>query len=168
MSCSRWLSIQSSLALATPADSHCVSPELRRFDATRTLIPSTPFNTHVSLPCSPQTHRTVSERAPNQVSELLWCRRRTRRGSFFCGRNRCLVTCRGDPRSLHLLHLAHEVLEIRRNRPVRLNGPWPRNWNRSGSRHQFLSFRQCFLSFVQCFLPGIQFRFPLSELLFSS
>jgi ATP-dependent DNA ligase len=25
MSCSRWLSIQSSLALATPVDSHCVS-----------------------------------------------------------------------------------------------------------------------------------------------
>ena len=169
MSCSRWLSIQSSLALATPVDSRCVSPELRRFDATRTSIPSTPCNTRVSLPCSRQTHRTLSERAPDQVSELLWRRRRNRRSSLFCGRNRCLVTWyRGNPPSLYLLHLAHEALEIRRNRPLRLAGGWPRNWSNPASRDQSLSFRQCFLSFVQCFLPGIQLRFPLSELLFSS
>src|SRR5580765_2623050 len=188
MLCSRWLSIQSSLALATPVDSHCVSPELRRFDATRTSIPSTPFNTHASLPCSQQIHRTPSERAPEQVSELLWRRRRTWRSSLFCGRSRCLVTLyRRSPHSLCLFHLAlpfceallhslfsfsshlvgicHEALKIRRNRPPRHSGPLSRNWSKSGSRDQLLSFRQCFLSFVQCFLPGIQLRFPLSKLL---
>ena len=67
MSCSRWLSIQSRAALATPVDSHCVSPELRRFDTTRTSIPSTRFNTHANLPCSRQSHRTLPERAPNQA-----------------------------------------------------------------------------------------------------
>src|ERR671919_1032206 len=82
MSCSKWLSIQSSLVIATPVDSHCVSPELRQFGATRTSTPSTPFNTRASLPCSRQTHRTLSERGPDQVSELLWRRRRIRRSSL--------------------------------------------------------------------------------------
>src|SRR5512132_2424798 len=107
MSCSRWLSIQSSLVLATPVDLHCVSRELRRFDATKTSIPSTPFNTRASLPCSRQTHRTLSERAPNEISELLWRRRRTRRSSFVCGRSRYLVVSyRGNPHFLYLFHLA--------------------------------------------------------------
>src|SRR5882757_10236330 len=57
MSCSRWLSIQSSLVLATPVDSHCASRESRRFGATKTSIPSTPFSTHVSLPGSRQIYR---------------------------------------------------------------------------------------------------------------
>src|SRR5678810_370837 len=126
MSCSRWLSIQSSLVLATPVDLHCVSRELRRFDATKTSIPSTPFNTRASLPCSRQIHRTLSERAPDQVSELLRRRRRNWRSSLFCGRNRCLITCRGNPPSLQLLHSAHEALEIRRGRPLRLGGGWSR------------------------------------------
>jgi hypothetical protein len=122
------------------------------------------------LPCSRQIHRTLSERAPDQVSELLRRRRRNWRSSLFCGRNRCLITCRGNPPSLQLLHSAHEALEIRRDRPLRLGGGWSRsrNWNNPGVRDQFLSFRQCFLPFVQCFLPGIQLRFPLSELLFDS
>src|SRR4029077_16922613 len=155
MSSSRWLSIQSSLVLATPVDLHCVSLELRRFDATKTSIPSTPFNTRASLPCSQRTHRALSERAPKQVSELLWRSRRTRRSSFVCGRSRCLATSeRGDPHFLYLFQLAvsfgepllhslfsfssqlggicHEALEIRRNRPLRLGGGCSRN--RSNSR----------------------------------
>jgi hypothetical protein len=169
MSCSRLLSIQSNLALATLVDSHCASPELRRFDATRTSTPSTPFNTRVSLPCSRQTHQILSERAPDQVSELLRRRGRTRRSSFFCGRNRCLVRSRRrNSSSLYLLHLAHEVLEIRGNRPLRLAGGMSRDWSDPGFHDRFRSFRQCFLSLIQCFLPGIQLRFPLSELLFSS
>src|SRR4029077_18405152 len=105
MSCSRWLSIQSNLALFTPVDSHCVSPELRRFDATRTSIPSTRFNTRASLPCSRQTHRPLQKRAPNQLSELLWRRRWTRRISLVCGRSCCLVTSYRGPHFLHLFHL---------------------------------------------------------------
>src|SRR5215471_3982681 len=168
MSCSRWLLIQSSPALATRADSHCVFRGSKRFDATKPSIPSTRFSTRESLQYSRQIHRTLSERPPDRVSELLWRRRRNRRSSLVCGRNRCLVTWyRGNPPSLQLLHLANEALEIRRNRPLRLGGRWSRNWNNPGSREQFLSFRQCFFSFVQCFLPGIQLGFPLSQLLFS-
>src|SRR6478609_7735357 len=188
MLCSRWRSIQSSLALATPVDSHYVSLELRRFDATKTSIPSTPFNTRASLPCSRQTHRTLSERAPNQSQKLLWRRRRTRGSSFFCGRSRCLVRLYRGPHFSYLFHSAlpfgeallhslfsfssclvgicHEALKIRRNRPLRRGGGCSRNWSNSRSHENFRSVRQCFLSFVQCFLPGIQLRFPLSQLLF--
>ena len=189
MSCSRLLSTQSNLVLATPVDSHCVSLELRRFDATRTSIPSTPFSTHASLPGSREIYRAFREERLNSASQLLWRRRRTRGSSFFCGRSRCLVRSYRGPHFLYLFHLAlpfgeallhslfsfsshlgrirHQALEIRRNRPLRRGGGCSRNWNNSRSHDNFRSVRQCFLSFVQCFLPGIQLRFPLSELLFS-
>ena len=72
MSCLRSLSIQSSLALATPVDSHCVSQELRPFDATKTSIPSTPFSTRASLPGSRQIQRALRGRCLTSVSQLLW------------------------------------------------------------------------------------------------
>src|SRR5262249_15938809 len=54
MWCLRSLSIQSSPALVTPADSPCVFQESKRFDTTKTSIPSTPFNSRASLSCSRQ------------------------------------------------------------------------------------------------------------------
>src|SRR4030095_3912666 len=68
ISCSRWLSIQSSPALATPVDLHCVSLESRRFDATRTLVPSIHSRTRASLPSTPQTRRTLSTGTPDERS----------------------------------------------------------------------------------------------------
>ena len=166
MSCSRWLSIQSSLALATPVDSHCVSPGLRRFGATRTSIPSTPFNTRASLPCSRQIHRPLSERAPNEsenysgvgdglggdacsvAGTVAWLRRDA--GTLlFCSSSilpmrswRSAGTVREDQRGLF-----EELEQLSVSRPISVVPP-------------MLSL------FVQCFLPGIQFRFSLSELLF--
>src|SRR6266550_5567370 len=73
MSCSRWLSIQSSLVLATPVDSHCVSRESRRFGAIKTSIPSTPFSTRASLPGSRQIYRAFREERLNSASiTLAW------------------------------------------------------------------------------------------------
>ena len=72
MSCSRWLSIQSSLALATPVDSHCVSQELRRFDAIKMSILSIPFSTRASLPGSRQIQRALRQRCLTSVSQLVW------------------------------------------------------------------------------------------------
>src|SRR6266513_4576069 len=107
MSCSRWLSIQFSLALATPVDLHCVSRELRRFDATKTSIPSTPFSTRASSPGSRRIYRAFREERLNSASQLLWRRRRTRRSSFLRGRSRCLVRWyRPNPHFLHLFHFA--------------------------------------------------------------
>src|SRR5215211_5367984 len=107
MSCSRSLSIRSSLVLATPVDWPCVFRELRRFDATKTSIPSTPFSTRASLPCTRRIYRAFREECLNSGSLLLWRRRRARRSSLFCGRSRCLVTWQrpSRPHSLYLFHL---------------------------------------------------------------
>src|SRR5512133_946372 len=96
-----------------PVDSHCVSRELRRFDATKTSIPSTPCSTRVSLPSSRQIFRAFREERLNSASRLLWRRRWTRRSSLFSGRSRCLTTWyRSNPHSLHLFHLALPFSEV--------------------------------------------------------
>ena len=59
---------------------------IRRFDATRTLVPSIRSSTRASLPGTRQTHRTLSaEKRLTSAPDLLRRRRRTRRSSCLCG-----------------------------------------------------------------------------------